>query len=231
MSLIRKAFRRLHYPVDIISQCVRWYLAYSLSLRDLEEMMAERGIHVDHSTLHRWVLRLVPLITKAFRRYKRPVSQKWHIDETYIKIKGQWRYLYRAIDSAGHTVDFLLTRQRDMKAAQRFFKQAISLHPCPLTVTIDKSGANRKAIDSFNAGFSRYKPITVRQNKYLNNRIEQDHRAIKRRSRPMLGFKSFRCAQILLAGIELMHMLRKNQFAVTDESHRTRADQFRLLIA
>lgn len=194
-------------------------------------MMTERGIHVDHSTLHRWVLRLVPLITKAFRRYKRPISQKWHIDETYIKIKGQWRYLYRAIDSNGNTVDFLLTRQRNMKAARRFFKQAISRHPCPLTVTMDKSGANRKAIDRFNVGFSRYKPITVRQNKYLNNRIEQDYRAIKRRCRPMLGFKSFRCAQILLAGIELMHMLRKNQFTVTDESHRTRADQFRLLIA
>ncbi|HGP1636793.1 TPA: IS6 family transposase [Salmonella enterica] len=231
MSLIRKAFQRLHYPVDIIAQCVRWYLAYSLSLRDLEEMMAERGIVVDHSTLHRWVLRLVPLITKAFRRYKRPVSQKWHIDETYIKIKGQWRYLYRAIDSAGNTVDFLLTRHRDMKAAQRFFKQAISHYPCPLTVIMDKYAANYRAIDSFNAGFSRYKPITIRQNKYLNNRIEQDHRGIKRRTKGMLGFKAFRSAQILLAGIELMHMLRKNQFSVPDGSLRSRADQFRLLVA
>ncbi|HHS8295677.1 TPA: IS6 family transposase, partial [Yersinia enterocolitica] len=173
MSLIRKSFQRLHYPVDIIAQCVRWYLAYSLSLRDLEEMMAERGINVDHSTLHRWVLRLVPLITQAARRYKRPVSQKWHIDETYIKIKGQWRYLYRAIDSGGQTVDFLLTRQRDVKAARRFFKQAISRHPCPLTVTMDKSSANRKAVEGFNAGFQRYSPIKIRQNKYLNNRIEQ----------------------------------------------------------
>lgn len=230
MSLIRKSFRRLHYPVDVIAQCVRWYLAYSLSLRNVEEMMAERGIEVDHSTLHRWVLRLVPLMTKVMRRYKRPVSPKWHINETYIKIKGQWRYLYRAIDSAGNTVDFLLTRQRNVKAARRFFKQAISRHPCPLTVTIDKSGANRNAIDRFNTGFRRYKPITIRQNKYLNNRIEQDHWAIKRRIKPMLGFKSFRCAHILLAGIELMHMLRKNQVAVPDEHHRTPAEQFRLLI-
>ncbi|XKD95011.1 DDE-type integrase/transposase/recombinase [Morganella morganii] len=107
----------------------------------------------------------------------------------------------------------------------------MSRHPCPLTMTIDKSGANRKAIGGFNTGFRHYKPITVRQNKYLNNRIEQNHRAIRRRSRPMLGFKSFRGAQILSAGIELIHMLRKNQFSDTDESHRTRADQFRLLVA
>ncbi|WP_405471091.1 IS6 family transposase (plasmid) [Morganella morganii] len=231
MSLIRKAFQRLHYPVDIIAQCVRWYLAYSLSLRDLEEMMAERGIQVDHATLHRWVLRLVPLIAQAACRYKRPVSQKWHIDETYIKIKGQWRYLYRAIDSAGNTVDFLLTRHRDVKAARRFFKQAISHHPCPLTVTIDKSSANRKALDSFNAGFSRYKPITIRQNKYLNNRIEQDHRAVKRRTRGMLGFKSFRCAQILLAGIELMHMFRKGQFKIDDKVPLSPSAQYSALVA
>ena len=127
-------------------------------------------------------------------------------------------------------MDFLLPRHRDV-IARRFFTQAISRHPCPLTVMIDKSGANRNAIAGFNTAFKRYKPISVHQNKYLNNRIEQDHRAIKRRCRPMLGFKSFRCAQILLAGIELIHMLRKNQFSDTDESPRTHADQFRLLSA
>ncbi|EMP1179983.1 IS6 family transposase [Morganella morganii] len=231
MSLIRKAFQRLHYPTEIIAQCVRWYLTYSLSLRDLEEMMAERGIDVDHATLHRWVLRLVPAMANAARRYKRPISQKWHIDETYIKIKGQWRYLYRAIDSTGHTVDFLLTAKRDVTAARRFFKQAISRHPCPLTVTLDKSGSNRKAIDSFNAGFKRYKPVTIRQNKYLNNRIEQDHRFIKRRTRAMLGFKTFRSAQILLSGIELMHMFRKGQFALSKDGSLPPTAQYYALIA
>ncbi len=167
MSLIRRSFKRLHYPVDIIAQYVRWYLAYFLSLRYLEEMMAERGIYVDHSTLHRWILRLVPVITQVAKRYKRPVSQKWHIDKTYIKIKGQWHYLYRAIDSQGNTVDFMLTKFHDITVtvAKRFFKQAIRHHPCPLIVTIDKSGANHAAIDSFNAGFTRYKPVTIRQNK------------------------------------------------------------------
>ena len=209
---IATAFKRLHYPVDVIAQCVRWYLAYSLSLRDLEEMMAERGINVDHSTLHRWILRITPIFNKIALRYKKPVQQFWHIDETYIKIKGHWYYLYRAIDRQGKTVDFLLTKHRDTQAARRFFKNAISKHACPIKVTIDKSGANKKAIESFNVGFTRFKPIRIRQNKYLNNRIEQDHRFIKKRVRSMLGFKSFRSAQIILSGIELMHMIRKDQF-------------------
>ena len=119
MSLTRNAFKRLHYPIDIIAQCVRWYLAYALSLRNLEEMMAERVITVDHSTLHRWVVRLVPLLDKAFRRHKRSVGRRWRMDETYIK--GQWTYLYRAVDTSGHTIDFLLTAKRDSAAALRFF--------------------------------------------------------------------------------------------------------------
>ena len=117
MSLIRNAFQRLHYPVDIIAQCVRWYLAYDLSLRNLEEMMAERGIFVDHSMLHRWVIRLVPSLDKAFRRSKRSVGRRWRMDETYIKVKGQWKYLYRAVDTSGQTIDFMLTAKRDAAAA------------------------------------------------------------------------------------------------------------------
>ena len=105
VSLIRKAFQRLHYPVDITAQCVRWYLAYPLSLRNLEEMMAERGVAVDHCTLYRWVIRLTPWLDKAFRRHKRPVGRRWRMDETYIKIKGQWKYLYRAVDQFGQVMD------------------------------------------------------------------------------------------------------------------------------
>ncbi|ULH11496.1 IS6 family transposase [Serratia marcescens] len=162
MSLILNAFKRLHYPVDVIAQCVRWYLADSLSLRNLEEMMAERGIIVDHSTLYRWLIRLVPLLDKAFRRHKRTVGQRWRMDETYIKIKGQWKYLYRAVDTA---------------AALRFFRKPIRHHGEPEVVTIDKSGANTAALTALNA--NKPKPeeesITVRQNKYLNNLVEQDH--------------------------------------------------------
>lgn len=152
MSLIRNAFSRLHYPVDIIAQCVYWYLVYSLSLRNLEEMMAERGIIVDHSTLHRWVIRLVPLLDKAFRRHKRRIGRRWRMDETYIRVRGQWKYLYRAVDTSGQTVDFLLTARRDAAAALRFFRKTIRHHGEPEVVTIDKSGANTTALAMLSAG-------------------------------------------------------------------------------
>lgn len=189
MPLIRKAFKRLHYPVDIIAQCVCWYLAYSLSLRNLEEIMAERGVIVDHSTLHRWVIRLIPLLDKAFRRHKLTVGRSWRMDETYIKIKGQWKYLYRAVDTAGQTIDFLLTAKWDAAAALRFFRKAIRHHDEPEVVTIDKSGANTAALVTLNGGKPDEETITVRQSKYLNNLIEQDHRNIKRRIKLMLEFK------------------------------------------
>jgi len=162
MSLIRNAFKRLHYPVDIIAQCVRWYLAYALSLRNLEEMMAERGVVVDHSTLHRWVIRLVPVLDKTFRRHKRAVGRRWRMDETYIKIKGQWKYLYRAVDTAGQTIDFLLTARRDAAAALRFFRKAIRHQGEPEMVTIDKSGANTAALATLNAGKPEEETITIR---------------------------------------------------------------------
>lgn len=231
MSLIRNVFKRLHYPVDIIAQCVRGYLAYSLSLRKLEEMMAERGIVVDHSTLHRWVIRLVPLLDKVFRRHKRTVGRRWRMDGTYIKIRGQWRYLYRAVDTAGQTIDFLLTAKRDAAAALCFFRKAIRHHGEPEIVTIDKSGANTAALTTLNAGKPEEETITVRQNKYLNNQVEQDHRNIKRRICLMLGFKSFRRAQTLLAGIELIHMIQKGQYQHPQSEGLSPAKQFYLLVA
>jgi len=231
MPLIRKAFKRLHYPLDVIAQCVRWYLAYALSLRNLEEMMAERGVIVDHSTLQRWVIRLVPLLDKAFRRHKRTVGRRWRMDETYIRIKGQWKYLYRAVDTAGQTVDFLLTAKRDAAAALRFFRKAIRHHGEPAMVTIDKSGANTAALGILNAGKEKEKCITVRQSKYLNNLIEQDHRNLKRRIRPMLGFKSFRRSQTILAGIELVQMIRKGQYQYPAGDRLSPAEQFYLLAA
>ncbi|MDH1321612.1 IS6 family transposase, partial [Enterobacter bugandensis] len=229
MCLILNAFKRLHYPADVIAQCVRWYLAYALRLRNLEKMMAERGIIVDHSTLHRWVIRLVPLLDKAFRRRKRTVGRRWRMDETYIKVKGQWKYLYRAVDTAGHTVDFLLTAKRDAAAALHFFRKAIRQHGEPEVVTIDKSGANTAALATLNVGKAEEETITIRQSKYLNNLVEQDHRNIKRRIRSMLGFKSFRRAQTILAGIELIHMIRKGQFHHSANNGLSPAEQFYLL--
>ena len=226
--LVAKVLKRLHYPLDVILLCVRWYIAYPLSLRNLEEMMAERGISVDHSTVHRWAIKLLPVLEKAFRRSKRKVGRSWRMDETYIKIRGEWKYLYRAVDKAGNTVDFLLRAHRDKAAAHRFFEQAIERNGAPEKVTIDKSGSNVAALETINVG--RRKRIVVRQIKYLNNIVEQDHRAIKRRTRPMLGFKDFRCARILLSGIELMHMIRKRQMKNGGRG-QTPAQQFYSLAA
>jgi transposase-like protein len=172
-------------------------------------MMGERGISVDHSTVHRWAIKLLPVLEKAFWRSKRKVGRSWRMDETYVKVKGEWKYLYRAVDKSGDTVDFLLRAHRDKAAARMFFEQAIERNEEPEKVTIDKSGSNIVALEAMNAG--RGKQIVVRQVKYLNNIVEQDHRAIKRRTRPMLGFKDFSCARILLSGIELMHMISKGQ--------------------
>src|SRR5258707_113874 len=180
----RSAIISSRFPLDVMLMFVRWYVAYGLSVRNLEEMMAERGIQVDHSTVHRWAIKLLPVLEKAFRYHKRPVGRSWRVDETYIKVKGQWKYLYRAVDKAGNTVDFLLRAKRDKAAAKRYFEQSIARNGVPETVTIDKSGANLAALEAINVG--RETPIKVRQTKYLNNIIEQDHRAIKRPTRPML---------------------------------------------
>ncbi|MEM5291993.1 IS6 family transposase [Paraburkholderia sabiae] len=221
-SGVGKVLKRLHYPFDVILVSVRWYVAYSRSLRNLEEMMAERGVDVDHSTVHRWVIKLVPLFEKAFLRHKRPVGGSWRMDETYIKMGGQWKYLYRAVDKGGNTVDFLLRARRDRVAARRYFEKGIERNGEPETVTIDKSGANLAALDALNA--KPETPIRIRQIKYLNNIVEQDHRAIKRMVRPMMGFKDFRCARIILSGIEIMHMIRKGQ--MKGDNSRSVAEQF-----
>jgi putative transposase len=221
---VTRVLKRLHYPLDVILTCVRWYVAYPLSLRQLEEMMAERGIDVDHSTVHRGAIKLLPVLGKAFRCRKRPVGKSRRMDETYIRVRGEWRYLYRAVDKEGHTIDFLLRAHRDKIAARRYFEKSIAQNGVPETVTIDKSGANLAALEAIND--DREMPIRIRQSKYLNNLVEQDHRTIKRRTRPMLGFKSFRCARILLGGIELMHMIAKGQVKCSHRIHPSAADQF-----
>ena len=224
IETLRRAFKRLHYPVEVMLVCVRWYVAYPLSLRQLEEMMAERGVVVDHSTIHRWAIKMLPVLAAVCRRRKSAVGVSWRMDETYIKIAGQWKYLYRAVDKGGDTVDFLLRAKRDHAAARAFFERAIDLHGVPEKITIDKSGANRAAIVSIQADSGL--PIEMRQSKYLNNVVEQDHRAIKRITRPMLGFKTFRCARILIAGIEIMHMIRKGQLADIKDQASSPANQF-----
>jgi transposase-like protein len=158
------------------------------------------------------------------RRRKRPVGLRWHMDETYVNVGGQWNYLYRAVDKAGQTIDFLLRAHRDYAAARRFFERAIDLNDVPEKITIDKSGANTAAIAGVRADSGA--DIEMRQSKYLNNLIEQDHRAIKRIVRPMLGFKNFRCARALIAGIETTHMIKKGQLIGSKDRASSPANQF-----
>ena len=226
---LRKVIQRLHYPLEVVLICVRWYVAYPLSLRNLEEMMHERGVTVDHSTIHRWTLRLMPVLERTFQKRKAIVGKSWRMDETYIKVGGEWKYLYRAVDKAGNTIDFLLTAKRDRAAARRFLTRAIGNNALPTTITLDQSGANTAGIESYNVEHDT--AITVRQCKYLNNIVEQDHRAVKRITRPMLGFKSFRCARIILGGIEIMHMICKGQMRSDDVGTLSAAQQFYSLAA
>ena len=192
--------------------------------------MEERGVLLDHATIQRWVVKYSAQLEEAFHRRKRPVGRRWRMDETYIRVKGEWRYLYRAVDKAGQTIDFLLTEHRDTEAALRVLTQAIRRHGVPEMITIDGSEANEAAIKRYNEAHGTH--IVIRQVKYLNNVVEQDHRAVKRVTRPMLGFKSFDAAQVTLAGIELMHMLKKRQLMVeAGDEGLTAAQQFYALAA
>jgi putative transposase len=224
------SFKGAHFPQDIILMGVRWYMAYPLSYRHVEELIEERGVSVDHATINRWVLKYSPQLEAAFHHHKRPVGKSWRMDETYIRIKGEWRYLYRAVDKYGQTIDFLLTEQRDQEAALRFLKKAIRRHGVPEKITIDGSDANEAAIKRYNEAHGT--AIDIRQIKYLNNMVEQDHRAVKRITRSMLGFKSFAAAHDTLVGIELMHMLKKGQMMVEGGAEGlTPAEQFYALAA
>lgn len=231
-------FKGRHFDRSVILLCVRWYLAYGLSLRDLKEMMAERGISIDHSTIHRWVVHFSPVLLKQFNRRKRPVGSKWHMDETYIKVRGQWMYLYRAIDSVGDTVEFWFSEHRDLPAAKRFLRKALQHHGRPDRIVVDGSQTNREAIISCDAesrlkdrSRQTLKAIRIRKSQYLNNRIEQDHRRIERRVRPMLGFKSFSTAAVTLAGIEMVHMMRKRQGRFAFNPAPSLKEQFRAIAA
>jgi putative transposase len=214
-------FKWRHYHKEIILMAVRWYVAYPLSYRNIEELLKERGSKTDHSAVQRWVVKYAPLLEESFRKkHKRKTGDSWRMDETYIKIKGEWTYLYRAVDKDGDTIDFMLSEKRDRKAVLKFFKKAIGASGLPAKVTIDKSGANTAALNRINMLFilmqMYFYIIEVRRIKYLNNIVEQDHRAIKRITKPMTGFKSFGAAKATIAGIELHHMLKKGQMLLSE---------------
>jgi transposase-like protein len=209
----KSLFKWRHFAPDIILWGVRWYCLYPISYRQLSEMMCERGVEVDHSTLYRWIQQYAPELDKRCRPHLKPTNDSWRVDETYIKVKGKQKYLYRAVDSHGNTLDFLLTTKRDTKAAKRFFRRALKAiyTQTPRVITIDKNAAYPKAINELKADKELPKKVKLCQKKYLNNIVEQDHRGIKRLVKPGMGFGSFNTARRTIRGCEIMNMVRKGQ--------------------
>ena len=205
-------FKRRHFDRPVITLCVRWYVSYKLSYRDLVEMMAERGLSMAHTTIMRWVLKFVPVFEQRWRKYARSVGRSWRVDETYIKIRGRWVYLYRAVDKAGQTVDFYLSEHRDVAVAKAFFRWAILRHGTPKRVTLDGYQATHRAVEDLKDEWVMRRDTVVRSCAYLNNIVEQDHRRMKSRVGPMLWFKLFGNAAIVITDIELAHKIRKGQF-------------------
>jgi transposase, IS6 family len=197
----------------LILCAVRWYLRYSLSLRDVEELLAERGLAADHTTIWRWVQCYGPEFEQRLRRHLKPTNKSWRVDETYIKVKGRWCYLYRAIDSTGATIDFLLSAQRDGAAAKRLFRNALSdpSHPQPRVINTDLAPIYSSAIPAMKREGLLRQRCRHRPVQYLNNILEQDHRAIKRRVNAKQGFRDFGSARRTIRGYEAMHMIRKGQ--------------------
>jgi transposase-like protein len=206
-------FKGRHFEAEIIILCVRWYLRFGLSFRNLEEIMAERNLIVDHVTIWRWVQRYAPELHRRCRPELRMTNSSWRVDETYLRVAGKWTYLYRAVDSTGATIDFLLSAKRDAPAAKRFFQKALRSvgHPRPRVINVDGNPSYPKVIAELKRTGELGRRCRCRPVRYLNNIVEQDHRAIKRRVRASQGFRSFHSAARTIQGIETVNMIRKGQ--------------------
>lgn len=205
-------FKGRHFEQEIIILCVRWYLRYKLSYRDLVEMMAERGLAIAHTTIMRWVQHYAPEFDKRWSRFSAQAGTSWRVDETYVRIRGRWAYLYRAVDTSGKTVDFRLSPRRNVASAKAFFRKALRSQQPPKTVTLDGYAASHRAVRELQQQGRLPKLTELRSSKYLNNLVEQDHRNVKSRLGAMLGLKNFTSAARTIRGIELMHRIRKGQF-------------------
>ena len=206
-------FKWRHYEGEIILLCVRWYCRFQLSYRDVEEIMQERGLAVDHTTVFRWVQRYAPEINKRMRPYLKLTGSSYRVDETYVKVGKTWKYLYRAVDSKGNTIEFMLSAKRDISAAKRFFKKMMRAdhRATPLSISVDKHASYPDAFTASQEEKVLPLDCKLRRTKYLNNVIEQDHRAVRRRWRACQCFRSFHTAERTLEGVEAMHMMRKGQ--------------------
>ena len=213
---MEEVFAGRHFDREAIILCVRWYLRFKLSYRDLVEMMAERRLNLAHTTILRWVRRYAPEFIKRWNRFGESAGRSWRVDETYIKVRGAWTYLYRTVDKAGQTVDYQLSKRRDVVAAKAFFQKAIRHEGRPpQSITLDGYAATHRAVREMKTDGLLPRRTRLRSSKYLNNLIEQDHRGIKSRTRPMLGFKSFSSAAITIAGVELLRRIHKGQFSLS----------------
>jgi IS6 family transposase len=207
----RSAFAGFRFPPEVITVAVRWYLRYGLSYRDVEELLAERGVKVDHVTVYRWVQRFTPLFADAARPLRHAAGDRWFVDETYVKVAGRWRYLYRAVDQFGQVIDVLLSEQRDTAAARRFFTRALVHGRAPVEVTTDKAGPYLRVLEEL-------VPTAAHvTEQYANNRVEADHGRLKARLRPMRGLKRFRSAARIAAGHAFVQNLRRGHYELATD--------------
>ena len=216
-------FKGCHFPSEVILETVRYYLAYKLSYREIEEIQSERGVNVDHATINRWVIKFSPVLEHKARAKKKPVSTSWRMDEAYVKVKGDWLYYYRAVDKFGNVIDYYLSSNRDEAAAKAFMNKAIAQHGLPEKVVIDGSKSNYAAIDAMNiqlwlTGIFMLSLIEILDIKYLNNIVEQSHRWVKQKTRQALGWKSLEGATASLHGRELWTMLKRDQIEIVGET-------------
>jgi transposase, IS6 family len=221
-AISRSAFVGFRFPRDIVVLAVRWYLRYGLSYRDVEELLGERGIEVDHVTIYRWVQRFTPLLADAAGPCRHSVGNRWFVDETYVKVAGRWRYVYRAVDQYGQIIDVYVSPKRDLWAARRFFNTAIRAHGEPGEVVTDRAPALRVAIEGLLPG------AFQNTEQYANNRVECDHGRLKERLRPMRGLKRDHSARVIMRGHALMQNLRRVHYELGVDacSHRRIATAF-----
>ena len=213
----RSAFAGFRFPSDVIVLAVRWYLRFGLSYRDVEELLTERGVEVDHVTVYRWVLRFTPLLAEAARPCRHAVGDRWFVDETYVKVAGHWRYVYRAIDQFGQAIDVFVSARRDANAARRFFQQAIGATKItPVEVTTDQAPVYPVVLEEL------LPAAWHRTDRYGNNRVECDHGRLKARLRPMRGLKQDRSARVIIAGHALVQNMRRGHYELAVEELATR---------
>jgi transposase-like protein len=219
----RSAFAGFRYPSDVIVLAVRWYLRFGLSYRDVEELLTERGVEVDHVTIYRWVLRFTPMLAEAARPCRHRVGDRWQVDETYVRVAGHWRYVYRAIDQFGQVIDVLVSARRDAKTARQFFQRAIGVtFVAPTEVTTDQAPVYPVVLEE------RLPAAWHRTDRYANNRVECDHGRLKARLRPMRGLRRDRSARVIIAGHAFVQNLRRGHYelAVEEPAHRRVAVAF-----